>query len=121
MQRWTVLGGFLVVASNFALPGTVVGQQALGQGWAAEGSAARPACRCGGRCYVVLCGIALLKCWICTDSGNGSGVLRCKRRCVKERLHVEWYWTCWLSCSGQGRSALWRPLCTDTREPRVPN
>ena len=70
---------------------------------------------------MVLCGIALLKCWTCTASGNDSGVLRCKRRCVKQQLHVQRHWTCWLSCSGQGRSALCKAHVHCTREARVPN
>ena len=52
---------------------------------------------------MVLGGIALMKsCWTCTASGDESGVSGCRRHSVKEWLHVEWYWTCWLSCSGQG-------------------
>ena len=55
-------------------------------------------------------GIAPVECcWTCTASGSRSGVLCCKRCCVKWRLHEHRYWTCWLSCSGQGTSALWRP------------
>ena len=64
-----------------------------------------------GQCCAVLSGIPLMQSrWTCTASGNESGVSCCKRRCVKQQLHVQRYWTCWLSCSGQGRSARWRPM-----------